>query len=170
MLNNEGLGIRAIGRILQIPQTSIRYLITKIAACLMVPVWSERQQVYEVDELHNYIGRNHFSCYTYITYAINKSTRRIIDYVIGPRNKQNIGKLIEKLLGLTPRRIYADRLSTFSCLIPCAVHRTLRFRTNRIERKNLTLRTHLKRLSRKTICFSRSVSMLEACLKMYVWR
>ncbi|MDL2326931.1 IS1 family transposase [Bacteroidales bacterium OttesenSCG-928-A14] len=33
--------------------------------------------------------------------------------------------------------------------------------------RNLTLRTHLKRLSRKTICFTRSVEMLSSCLKLY---
>ncbi|MBS1665188.1 MAG: hypothetical protein JST68_29350 [Bacteroidetes bacterium] len=40
---------------------------------------------------------------------------------------------------------------------------------NRSERKNLTLRTHLKRLSCRTFCFSKSLSMLESCLKLYFW-
>lgn len=39
---------------------------------------------------------------------------------------------------------------------------------NRKERMNLTLRTHLKRLIRRGICFSRSAVMLDACLKLYM--
>ena len=42
-------------------------------------------------------------------------------------------------------------------------------RTNRIERKNLAIWTDVKRLSRWTICFSRSRVMLENCLKIYFW-
>jgi insertion element IS1 protein InsB len=38
-----------------------------------------------------------------------------------------------------------------------------------IERKNLSIRTDIKRLSRGTICFSRSRIMLENCLKIYFW-
>jgi hypothetical protein len=41
--------------------------------------------------------------------------------------------------------------------------------TNHIERKNLSLRTHLKRLNRRTICFSKSLVILSACLRIYFW-
>ena len=39
--------------------------------------------------------------------------------------------------------------------------------TNHIERHNLTIRTHIKRLTRRTICFSRKAIMLYAVLKIY---
>ncbi|WP_255539589.1 IS1 family transposase [Flavobacterium sp. CLA17] len=38
-----------------------------------------------------------------------------------------------------------------------------------MERKNLTLRTHLKRLNRRTICFSKSLVVFTAVLKIYFW-
>jgi IS1 family transposase len=34
---------------------------------------------------------------------------------------------------------------------------------------NLLVRTHLKRLNRKTICFSRSLTVLMAVLRIYFW-
>jgi insertion element IS1 protein InsB len=116
------------------------------------------------------MGRNHYCCCIYIIYAINKDSRRIVDYVIGRKNKENTGKLVNKLMALSPKRIYTDKLNIFAGLIPSSIHRSFRYRTNRIERKNLTLRTHLKRLSRKTICFSKSIAMLEACLRLYLWK
>lgn len=54
-------------------------------------------------------------------------------------------------------------------LIPETIHQTGRNRTNKIERMNLTLRTHLKRLNRKTICFSKSEEMLNSSLSIYFW-
>ncbi|WP_188464902.1 IS1 family transposase [Marivirga lumbricoides] len=38
-----------------------------------------------------------------------------------------------------------------------------------MERKNLSLRTHLKRLNTRSICFSKSKVMLIACLTIYFW-
>ncbi|AHA69221.1 Transposase (plasmid) [Shigella dysenteriae 1617] len=44
----------------------------------------------------------------------------------------------------------------------------LRPLTQRIERNNLTLRTRIKRLARKTICFSRSVEIHEKVIGTFI--
>ncbi|MBN9294195.1 MAG: transposase, partial [Flavobacteriia bacterium] len=49
------------------------------------------------------------------------------------------------------------------------IHKIHRRCTNHIERQNLNLRTHLKRLNRKTICYSKSLMMLLAVVKIYFW-
>lgn len=67
------------------------------------------------------------------------------------------------------KRIYTDKLRNYKSLINKSIHRTTLHGTNHIERHNLTLRTHLKRLSHKTICFSRSMAVLAAILKIYFW-
>src|SRR5688572_17814847 len=123
VLSNEGLGIRSIGRVLLIPRSSVQSLILRIAGKVNPPLCTDHLQEYEMDEMHTYITRNHFSCYTYIIYAINKSSRQIIDYIIGSRNKENIGKLINKIMALSPKRIYTDKLATYNCLIPSVIHR-----------------------------------------------
>jgi IS1 family transposase len=127
---------------------------------------NEHGQEYEVDELCTYVKNRNNRCY--IAYAINKNTRKIIDFIVGGRTKENISKIIDKLKELNPRRIYTDKLNIYSLLIDKKIHVTAAHKINRIERFNLTLRTHLKRLSRRTICFSRSREMLENCLKLYV--
>lgn len=40
--------------------------------------------------------------------------------------------------------------------------------TQRIERNNLTLRTRIKRLARRTICFSRSVELHEKVIGTFI--
>jgi insertion element IS1 protein InsB len=42
--------------------------------------------------------------------------------------------------------------------------------TQQIERKHLTLRTRIKRLTRKTICFSRSIQMHDIIIGLFVNR
>jgi IS1 family transposase/transposase-like protein len=167
LLNNEGMGISSISRYLHIAKTTVRRRILLISQKLSPPVIAEMNQVYEIDEMQTFIGQNHPSCYAYVTYAINRATKKVIDFVVGSRTKEMIGKVVLKVLDLSPRRIYTDGLNVYPSLVPADIHRVFRFHTNAIERNNLTLRTHIKRLSRKTICFSKSVAMLTACLKLY---
>jgi len=42
--------------------------------------------------------------------------------------------------------------------------------TQQIERKHLTLRTRMKRLARKTICFSKSIQMHDIVIGLFVNR
>jgi insertion element IS1 protein InsB len=67
-------------------------------------------------------------------------------------------------------KIKTDKLNIYQSLIPPQLHISNAYNINRIERNNLNLRTHLKRLSRRTICYSKSPAMLSACLKIYFWK
>jgi insertion element IS1 protein InsB len=42
--------------------------------------------------------------------------------------------------------------------------------TYKIERKHLTLRTRIKRLTRKTICFAKSIRMHDIVIRLFVNR
>ena len=101
---------------------------------------------------------------------MNKRTKKVIDFIVGGRTKEHIGKVIDSLKSLNPKRIFADKLNVYPGLIGKALHIANAYKINHIERFNLTLRTHLKRLSRKTICYSKSLTMLIAILKIYFWR
>jgi IS1 family transposase len=63
----------------------------------------------------------------------------------------------------------ANGKQRYRYLITKKLHNTHVHSTNHIERHNLSIRTHLKRLNRKTICFSRSLVVLMAVLKIYFW-
>jgi len=77
--------------------------------------------------------------------------------------------LIERLLAANPRVIRTDKLTHYQRRIPKGLHLSGAYCINHIERKNLSIRTHLKRLSRRTICFSRNIVMLNSCLRIYFW-
>ena len=54
---------------------------------------------------------------------------------------------------------YTDDWGSYQRNILPLQHVVSKKNTQAIERKNLTLRTHIKRLCRKSICFSKSVVM-----------
>ncbi len=88
-------------------------------------------------------------------------------FCVGRRTKENISKVIKELLSFNPKYIYTDRLNIYEALIPVSIHRFYPKCTNHIERKNLTLRMLLKRLQRKSICFTRNEKMLYNTV--YLW-
>ncbi|MDL2309492.1 IS1 family transposase, partial [Bacteroidales bacterium OttesenSCG-928-C03] len=126
---------------------------------------TEENQSYELDELRTYCGSKENELW--IMYAINKATGTVIDFCVGRRTKENIDKVVWQVLDLNPKGCYTDGLKIYKSLIPENIHKVFSHCTNKIERLNLTLRTHLKRLSRKTICFTRSGEMLASCLRIY---
>jgi len=167
VLNAEGVGINSMSRILGYSQGTIIRRILSLASNITRPFYMESNEVYEVDEMWTYIGRNHPSNYCWITYAMNRRTNCIVNVAFGSRGKENLKQVIDSVKLLNPKKIITDKLRTYLDLIQPITHDTTRYSNNHIERGNLTLRTHIKRLARKTICFSKSQRMLEACVLLY---
>jgi insertion element IS1 protein InsB len=166
-LVREGCGIRSIGRILKISCTTVIGRIKSIAKSTvrLFPILQGKE--YEVDEMRTYIG-NKKRLY-WVVYALRRDTKEVIDFKVGKRNSKTLNRVLDTVHLSEPKKVHTDRLSLYKNLIPKALHSTTPYNINHIERKNLSIRTHLKRLARKTICFSRSKEMLEACLKIYFW-
>ena len=162
----EGCGIRSIARLLTISANTVIRRIKSIADQIKKPIVSIGR-VYEMDELKTYIENKNKECW--VIYALDKQSGQVVDLKVGRRTKTNLKRVTDTLLLAKCKQIYTDGLHIYSQIIPSAIHKVKRYGTNKIERKNLSLRTHLKRLNRKTICFSKSLSMLEACLKIYFW-
>ncbi len=161
----EGCGIRSVGRILKISKDTVLSRLLELSSKVKRPVFKELGCEFEVDELWSFIGNKRKA--TWITYAIERKSRKVVGFLVGPRSKARIRLLINHLLKLKPRQIYTDRLNIYRSLIPGTIHKIVRYGTNRIERKNLTLRMHLKRLNRRSLCFSRNKMHLKAHLQLY---
>ncbi|MNU55780.1 IS1 transposase [compost metagenome] len=168
LLLKESCGIRGIGRILEISPNTVIRRILKIARTAKRSAPISLGQSYQVDELFTYVGnKNNRFC---IAYSFNPENKEVIDLVVGRRNKTNLTKIISTLLLADAKRIVTDKLNIYEELIPKEIHSTKNRGINHIERQNLTLRTHLKRLNRRTICYSKSLAMLLAVVKIYCWR
>lgn len=166
LLTKESCGIRSTARILNISPSTVIRRIKKIAHTIKRPYPVLRGKIYEVDELFTYVrNKNNRIC---IAYSFEPETGFVMDISVGRRNKSNLRKVTDTLLLSDARQICTDNLDIYKTLIPESIHTTKARSTNHIERKHLSLRTHLKRLNRKTLCFSKSVCMLLCIVKIYL--
>ena len=164
LLLREGLGVRSIARILQISATTLLKRIITISAAVSLPV-IQSECSYEIDELCTFVKAK--SKRIWIVYALERESKNIVDFNVGNRSIVTLKKVVDKVLKANPIAVFTDKLNSYQSLIPKCIHKTVRFGTNNIERANLTLRTHLKRLNRRTICFGKTEVMLKAVLKIY---
>ena len=162
----EGVGIRSTARILKISTTTLLRRILIIADSIPNPP-IVNNKTYEVDEMRTYVKKK--SRLIWIVYALEHSTKSVVSFNVGARTNRTLNVVLRTLQFSEAKRIYTDKLPSYKILISKPIHRTAIRGTNHIERTNLTLRTHLKRLNRRTICYSRSVVILTACLRIYFW-
>ncbi|HLK28672.1 MAG TPA: IS1 family transposase [Puia sp.] len=164
----EGVGIRSAARILGIAATTVMKKIKAIAASIAKPAIPMDRKCFELDELRTFVRRKRNECW--VAYAICSHTKQVVDFIVGRRSKRTLKMITGTLLLSGVETVKTDKLNIYKSLIPAERHKASAYCINSIERNNLNLRTHLKRLSRKTICFSKSREMLEACLKIYFWK
>jgi len=166
LLTKEGLGIRSTARVLRISVTTLLKRIITIAANIQQPPIAMGKS-YEVDEMRTYIGKK--SKLRWIVYALDRDSKTVADFNVGRRTNKTLKRVIRSLELSKAHKIHTDKLKNYRYLIAKKLHNTHIHSTNHIERKNLSLRTHLKRLNRKTICYSRSLVILMAILRIYFW-
>lgn len=120
----------------------------------------------ELDEMWSFV--NCKSNQRWLWLALDHNTRTILAYTFGKR-KDIVFKEFQKLLkpfGIT--KFYSDNWGSYSKYLNPAVHEVGKKNTQIIERKNLTLRTRIKRLARKTICFSKSIIMHDIVIGLVI--
>jgi insertion element IS1 protein InsB len=166
-LTKEGCGIRSISRILKISTQTVLSRLISISKTLQSKDTFDRGCSYEMDEMWTFVGKK--TNVVWITYAIERKSRKVVDYYLGSKTKANIKPIVNSIILLKPKHVYTDKLNLYPSIIPKSAHKQFQYCTNIIERNNLTMRTHIKRLSRKTICFSRSLVVLNAVLRIYFW-
>jgi len=165
-LTKEGVGIRSAARILDISPTTLLSRIVQIAQTISRPPVTYSKDLWSGwnKELCTKKVRTHLD-----SICLDRKSKQVVSYNIGPRTNATLNVVLETLRLSDAKRVYTDRLRNYRSLIETKIHRTSLYGTNHIERHNLTIRTHLKRLARKTICFSRSAVILSAILKIYFW-
>ncbi len=166
-LVKEGVGIRGIARLLKISTTTVIKRIRAIASNLKRPEIHSYHAIYEIDEMWTFSKSKKNQ--QWITYIFERGTKRVMDFVVGRRSVDCLRPMISRALTFQPKFIATDGLMVYRSIIPSNLHVRDPYQTLRIERNNLNLRTHLKRLSRKTINYSKSVSMLSSVLTLYFW-
>jgi insertion element IS1 protein InsB len=140
------------------------------AACLsgLLPCKLEIEIMVEADEFWSYVGNKKNQRWTW--YALEKNSGVVIAWHNGRRTDESCSRLMEKISVFPAARFYTDDWKSYRKYIPPSKHVIGKADTWRIERRNLNFRTHIKRLNRRTICFSKNEKIHDNVIGMYINR
>jgi len=122
----------------------------------------------EMDEMWSYVGDKGHQ--RWLWHAIDHHSGTILAYVLGTHTDTVFVKLKQLLAPFGITRFYTDDWGTYQSNLLPQQHTIGKKNTQKIERKHLTLRTRIKRLTRKTICFSKSIRMHDIVIGLFVNR
>ncbi|MGL4749438.1 MAG: IS1 family transposase [Shewanella sp.] len=165
----NGAGVRDTARTLKVGiNTVIRTLKNSLARRITSsPVaHADVALIGELDEKWSFIGskaRQHW-----LWYAYNTKMGGVLTYTFGPRTDATCRELLALLTPFNIGMLTTDEWGNYARELPKEKHLTGKIFTQRIERNNLTLRTRIKRLARRTICFSRSVELHEKVIGAFI--
>ena len=128
--------------------------------------------VLELDELWSFVLKKTNQAWIWI--ALCRKTRQVVSYAVGDRSEQTCRRLWEAIpQAYRTGHCYSDFWKTYQAVIPEEQHTAVAKETGEtahVERSNNTLRQRLARFVRKTLSFSKSLSMHDACLNLFLHR
>lgn len=104
----------------------------------------------------------------WLWYVLEKTTRKVLAFTFGRRTNATFQRLIDLLPDRLIDRLETDDWKSYTSIRFTPIHCIGKDLTWRIERKNLDLRTRIKRLARRTICFSKSEQMHDAVIGRFI--
>jgi insertion element IS1 protein InsB len=122
----------------------------------------------EVDEMWSFVQSK--AQQRWLWWAINHDTGEVLAYVFGTHQDEAFLRLKALLEPFGIMQFYTDEWGAYERHLDPCFHTVGKQNTQKIERKHLTLRTRIKRLARKTICFSKSVLMHDTVIGLFINR
>lgn len=106
----------------------------------------------------------------WLWHAIDPLPGVVLAYAFGSRGDAVLIELQKLLKPFGLEHFYSDAAGVYERPLPASAHTVGKWHPQQIERKHLTLRTRIKRLARKTMCFSKSVFMQDTVIGLFVNR
>jgi len=122
----------------------------------------------ELDEMWSYVGKK--TNPRWLWHAIDRKTGQVLAYVFGRRKDEVFLQLKTLLEPFGIKRYCTDGWGAYERHLPVELHEVGKRKTQTIERKHLRLRTRIKRLVRKTICFSKTEVMHDLVIGLFINR
>jgi insertion element IS1 protein InsB len=124
----------------------------------------------EFDELWSFVAKK--TNKTWIWIALCRKTRQVVAYALGERSEATCRRLWKALpAAYRTGHCYSDFWDAYAAVIPAEQHTAVgkdTGETAHVERWNNTLRQRLARFVRRTLSFSKSLLMHEACLRWFL--
>ena len=106
----------------------------------------------------------------WLWHAIGHQSGATLAYVLASHQDEAFLQLKSLLEPFGIMQFYTDGWGAYERHLDPSLHTVGKRNTQKIERKHLTLRTRIKRLARKTICFSKSILMHDVVIGLFINR
>jgi insertion element IS1 protein InsB len=122
----------------------------------------------ELDEMWSYVGKKAEP--RWLWHAIDHQSGTVLAYVFGRRQDEVFLHLQALLEPFGIRRFYTDGWGAYERHLAPEQHVVGKQHTQTIESKHTNLRTRIKRLVRRTICFSKTTTMHDLVIGLFINR
>jgi insertion element IS1 protein InsB len=122
----------------------------------------------ELDEMWSFVVRK--SNPRWLWHAIDHHSGAVLAYVFGRRQDEVFLQLKKLLEPFGIRRYYTDGWGAYERHLDAEKHWVGKEQTQKIESKHIRLRTRIKRLVRRTICFSKTERMHDLVIGLFINR
>jgi insertion element IS1 protein InsB len=128
--------------------------------------WEEVEA--ELDEMWSFVGSKQHQ--RWLWHAVDHNTGEVLAYVLADHQDKAFLELKTLLEPFGIMQFYTDGWGAYERHIEPVLHTVGKANTQTIERQHLTLRTRIKRLARKTICFSKSEWLHDVVIGLFINR
>ena len=163
----NGMGIQGIARVADLSHTVIMNWI-KQAASSLPDVYDPEDipQVGELDELETFVGSKKNKIWIWT--VVNHFQAGILGWVVGDHSAKTFQTLWPAIAWWQCYFWVSDGNPVYPMFIPDGDQIVSKTYMTRVEGENTRLRHYLARLHRKTLCYSKSVEMLEHSIRLLI--
>jgi len=122
----------------------------------------------ELDEMWSYVRRK--TNPRWLWHAIDHHSGQVLAYVFGRRQDRVFLQLKTLLAPFGITKFYTDGWGAYERHLDTETHHVGKENTQKIESKHINLRTRIKRLVRRTICFSKTERMHDLVVGLFINR
>lgn len=140
----------------------------EVEICRTEELGHRRGLTSELDEMWSYVGKKAEP--RWLWYVIDHHSGTVLAYIFG-RRKDDVFLQLQEILAPFPiTRFYTDGWGAYERHLDPAQHTIGKAHTQKIESKHINLRTRIKPLVRRTICFSKTTTMHDLVLGLFINR
>jgi insertion element IS1 protein InsB len=140
----------------------------EVDICRADELAQRRGLVSELDEMWSYVGKKAEP--RWLWHAIDHHSGAVLAYVFGRRQDTVFFELQDLLEPFGITRFYTDGWGAYERHIAPEQHQVGKENTQKIESKHINLRTRIKRLARRTIGFSKTTTMHDLVIGLFINR
>ncbi len=162
----RGSGVRDCAAVMDVSVGCVLRLLLKEGQQLNITPKHRYYHKVQIDEQWSYVHDKGKT--VYMLYAICAETNEILAASWGKRNRRSLKRLIDKLSVLDIDFYYTDNWICFAEVLPPEKHFIGKQYTKKIEGMNTWFRTRLRRLVRRTTCFSKKLTYHWSMMKLAI--